>query len=128
MAVSYPSGAIRAFPGRPTECTCRSSTGTRESVGVDHRHRGSVRPPNGVSGGRRGRPRRACHYTMERFGNDLSFAVEGERVQWDGTTEFDGGGGTQDDPHKPTGEFRSGALKPEGFSSLPESFSDRRKS
>jgi hypothetical protein len=30
-------------------------------------------------------------------GNDLSFAVEGKRVQWNDTTEFDGGGGTQED-------------------------------
>jgi hypothetical protein len=30
-------------------------------------------------------------------GNDLSFAVEGKRVQWNGTTEFVGGGGTQED-------------------------------
>jgi hypothetical protein len=30
-------------------------------------------------------------------GNDLSFAVEGKRVQWNDTTEFEGGGGTQED-------------------------------
>ncbi|MFZ2224784.1 MAG: DUF5666 domain-containing protein [Candidatus Deferrimicrobium sp.] len=30
-------------------------------------------------------------------GNDLSFAVEGKRVQWNDTTEFAGGGGTQED-------------------------------
>ena len=30
-------------------------------------------------------------------GNDLSFAVEGKRVQWNDTTEFVGGGGTQED-------------------------------
>jgi hypothetical protein len=30
-------------------------------------------------------------------GNDLFFAVEGKRVQWNDTTEFDGGGGTQED-------------------------------
>jgi hypothetical protein len=29
--------------------------------------------------------------------NDLSFAVEGKRVQWNNTTEFEGGGGTQED-------------------------------
>lgn len=29
--------------------------------------------------------------------NDLSFAVEGKRVQWNHTTEFEGGGGTQED-------------------------------
>jgi hypothetical protein len=29
-------------------------------------------------------------------GNDLSFAVEGKRVQWDDTTEFVGGGGTRE--------------------------------
>jgi len=30
-------------------------------------------------------------------GNDLSFAVEGKRVQWNDTTEFVGGGGTRED-------------------------------
>jgi hypothetical protein len=30
-------------------------------------------------------------------GNDLSFAVEGKRVQWNDATEFAGGGGTQED-------------------------------
>jgi len=30
-------------------------------------------------------------------GNDLSFAVEGKRVQWNETTEFVGGGGTEED-------------------------------
>jgi hypothetical protein len=30
-------------------------------------------------------------------GNDLSFAVEGKRVQWNDTTQFEGGGGTQED-------------------------------
>ena len=30
-------------------------------------------------------------------GNDLSFAVEGKRVQWNDTTEFLGGGGTRED-------------------------------
>jgi hypothetical protein len=30
-------------------------------------------------------------------GNDLSFAVEGKRVQWNDTTEFPGGGGTRED-------------------------------
>ncbi|HZL97534.1 MAG TPA: DUF5666 domain-containing protein [Terriglobales bacterium] len=30
-------------------------------------------------------------------GNDLSFAVEGKRVQWNGTTKFVGGGGTPED-------------------------------
>jgi hypothetical protein len=30
-------------------------------------------------------------------GNDPSFAVEGKRVQWNDTTEFVGGGGTQED-------------------------------
>jgi hypothetical protein len=29
--------------------------------------------------------------------NDLSFAVEGKRVQWNETTEFVGGGGTEED-------------------------------
>ena len=30
-------------------------------------------------------------------GNDLSFAMEGKRVQWNDTTEFVGGGGTRED-------------------------------
>jgi hypothetical protein len=30
-------------------------------------------------------------------GNDHSFEVEGKRVQWNNTTEFEGGGGTQED-------------------------------
>lgn len=99
VAVSYDPAAISGLPGGlENGMYVQVFTSDRESVGGVITAIGIVKIaartefPDGAAVDLAG----LVTTPWDGSGNDLSFAVEGKRVQWNDTTEFDGGGGTQE--------------------------------
>jgi len=100
VAVSYSSAAISGLPGGPEKgMYVQVSTGDRAPVGGVITATEIVKLtartefPDGAPVDLEGLVTAPWSGSV----NDLSFAVEGKGVRWNDTTEFAGGGGTQED-------------------------------